>query len=57
MKYNEKNKDRVSGPSDTPAQMVLQKTYKGENFAQVKQEFDAYIKYKQLKESLMVFKD
>jgi hypothetical protein len=37
--------------------LVLEKTYTGEDFLKVKAEFDEYIRIKEEKERLLVFKE
>ncbi len=43
------------GPKDTEAAVVLKKTYAGEDLAEVKQEFEAYIRAKEERERWLVF--
>ncbi len=58
MKYINRTKGKESGPLDTKPEDVLEKTYKGgEDFLRVKAEFDEYIRMKEEKEGLLVFKN
>ena len=57
LKYVNRTRDRKLGPFDTPADKVLEKTYKGEDFGRVYAEFEQFLKLKQEKEQLMVFKE
>lgn len=58
LKYINRTKSREPGPGDTKPEDVLEKTYKnGEDFLRVKAEFDEYIRMKEEKEGLLVFKD
>lgn len=58
MKYINRTKGKDAGPNDTKPEDVLEKTYKsGEDFLRVKAEFDEYIRIKEEKEGLLVFKD
>lgn len=58
MKYINRTKGKEAGPNDTKPEDVLEKTYKsGEDFLRVKAEFDEYIRIKEEKEGLLVFKD
>ncbi|CDW80367.1 ribosomal protein l24 containing protein [Stylonychia lemnae] len=55
--YINRTKGREAGPFDTKPEDVIEKTYKGEDFLRVKAEFDEYIRMKEEKEGLMVFKN
>jgi hypothetical protein len=39
-----RNKGKVDGLKDTPANKALEVTYKGEDFALIKAHFDAWVK-------------
>ena len=52
-----RNKNKIDGLKDTPAQKVLEITYMGEDFAKIKKEFDEYIIAKQQREKLLIFKE
>ena len=54
--YFNRTKSRETGENDTAPDVALQKTYKGEDFSKVKAEFEEYIRMKQEKEELLVFK-
>jgi len=54
--YINRTKGKEAGPFDTKPEDVVEKTYKGEDFLRVKAEFDEYIRMKEEKEGLMVFK-
>ena len=43
------------GDNDTKPEDVMEKTYKGEDFIQVFNEFSEYIRMKEEKEKLLVF--
>ena len=55
--YINRTKQREPGVYYTRGDLVLEKTYKGEDFLKVKAEFDEYIRIKEEKERLLVFKD
>lgn len=55
--YMNRTKSREMGVCDTRGDLVLEKTYKGEDFLKVKAEFEEYLRLKEDKERLMVFKD
>ena len=58
LKYMNRTKGKETGPNDTKPEDVLEKTYsKGEDFLRVTAEFDEYIRIKEEKEDLLVFKD
>jgi hypothetical protein len=57
MTYVNRYKNKTTGPEDTTPENVLEKTYKGEDFGRIKAEFDEYIRMKEEKEGLLVFKD
>lgn len=54
--YINRTKARDLGINDTRGDLVLEKTYSGEDFFKVKMEFEAYLRLKEDKERLMVFK-
>ena len=56
LKYVERVKDKVIGPHDTVSADVFEKSYVMEDFTRVKAEFDEYIRMKEEKEDLLVFK-
>ena len=43
--------------NDTRGDLVLEKTYQGEDFFKIKMEFEQYLRLKEDKERLMVFKN
>jgi len=45
------------GPNDTRGDLVLEKTYEGEDFLRVRAEFNEFIRLKEEKERLLVFKE
>lgn len=51
----QRNKNKVDGMKETAANKVLEVTYKGEDFAVIKAQFDAWVKQKEEKEKLLVF--
>ena len=53
--YLARTKDYKPGPLDTPGDVVLKKTYAGEDFYRVYQEFEEYLHEKALLESKLVF--
>ena len=56
--YMNRTKGKEAGANDTMPEDVLEKTYKyGEDFLRVKAEFDEYIRIKEEKEGLLVFRD
>ncbi len=55
--YMNRTKSREIGINDTRGDLVLEKTYKGEDFLKVKAEFEEYLRLKEDKERLMVFKN
>lgn len=55
--YIARTKSREEGINDTRGDLVLEKTYKGEDFMQVKYEFEQYLAIKEERERLLVFKD
>lgn len=57
LSYLNRTKEKATGPNDTRGDLVLEKTYEGEDFLKVKAEFEAYLMLKADKERLMVFKD
>ena len=58
LKYMNRTKGKEAGANDTKPEDVLEKTYtRGEDFLRVKAEFDEYIRIKEEKEGLLVFKE
>jgi hypothetical protein len=58
LKYMTRTKGKEAGPNDTKPEDVLEKTYtRGEDFLRVKAEFDEYIRIKEEKEGLLLFRD
>jgi large subunit ribosomal protein L24 len=57
LQYLNRNKTKELGIYDTRGDLVLEKTYTGEDFVKVKAEFEAYLRIKEDKERLMVFKN
>ena len=55
--YMNRTKGKEAGPNDTKPEDVLEKTYRGEDFMRVKAEFDEYIRMKEEKEGLLVFRE
>jgi large subunit ribosomal protein L24 len=55
--YINRTKSRETGILDTRGDLVLEKTYKGEDFVKIKMEFDEYLRLKEERERLLVFKD
>jgi hypothetical protein len=53
--YINRTKKREDGILDTKADLVLKKTYTGEDFMRVKADFEEYIRLKDEKEELLVF--
>jgi large subunit ribosomal protein L24 len=53
--YINRTKKKEDGLLDTKSDLVLLKTYKGEDFMRVKAEFEEFIRMKEEKESLLVF--
>ena len=53
--YFNRNKDKNVGPNDTTPELVLKKTYTGEDFMKIEYEFEEYIRLKEEKERLFVF--
>ena len=56
LKFINRTKDKEQGDCDTNPEHVLEKTYKGEDFVKVFNEFSEYIRMKEDKEKLLVFK-
>lgn len=54
--YLNRTKAKEIGIYDTRGDLVLEKTYTGEDFLKVKAEFEEYIRLKEEKEELLVFK-
>ena len=54
--YVNRTKSKADGVNDTRGDLVLEKTYEGEDFLKIKQEFEMYLRIKEDKERLMVFK-
>ena len=58
LKYINRTASKEAGDADTKPEDVLQKTYQGEDFVKVYNEFQEYIRIKEEKEEqLLVFKD
>ena len=57
LKYINRTKDKEAGDFDTLPEDVIEKTYFGEDFVKVYHEFQEYIRQKDDKEKLLVFKD
>lgn len=55
--YINRTASREVGLNDTRGDLVLEKTYEGEDFLKIKAEFEAYLRIKEDKERLMVFRD
>ena len=55
--YINRTKGKETGLVDTKPEDVVEKTYRGEDFLRVRAEFDEYIRMKEEKEGLMVFKE
>ena len=55
LKYINRTREKEAGDLDTLPEDVLLKTYKGENFVNVFNEFQEYIRMKDEKEKLLVF--
>ena len=55
LSYFQRNKDKGIGPRDTDPQLVLSKSYAGEDFMKLEYEFEQYIRLKEEKEKLFVF--
>ena len=56
MKKREKRgKNRSKGLKDTSAELARKVTYEGENFEQIKKEFEEYIAEKERREKNLVF--
>ena len=53
--YLERHLEKKDGLKDTPANSVVDITYKGEDFALIKAEFDAWIAKKEEQEKWLVF--
>ena len=53
--YFQRHKDKTEGPLDTKPELVLKKTYEGEDFMKIEYEFQQYIRLKEEKEKLFVF--
>ena len=56
MKFINRTKDKEQGDNDTDPDLVLEKTYHGEDFVKVYHEFQEFIRLKEEKEKLLVFK-
>jgi hypothetical protein len=56
LKYINRTKDKEMGDMDTEPENVIEKTYFGEDFVKVYAEFQEYIRLKEEKEKLLVFK-
>ena len=57
MKYVNRTKDKEDGDFDTSPEDALEKTYKGEDFLTIYNKFSEYIRLKEEKEKLLVFKE
>ena len=57
LKYITRTSQKEAGDMDTKPEDVLEKTYKGEDFVKVYHEFQEYIRMKEEKEQLLVFKN
>ena len=55
--YINRTKSKEIGVNDTRGDLVLEKTYQGEDFFKIKMEFEQYLRLKEDKERLMVFKN
>ena len=55
--YFQRNKDKNPGPLDTKPELVLKKTYEGEDFMKIEYDFWQYIRLKEEKEKLFVFNE
>lgn len=55
LKYENRHKNKLDGPSDTQPDDVLEITYKGEDFAAIRDQFLAEIMEKDRIEKLLVF--
>ena len=55
--YINRTKSFEPGPNDTRGDLVLEKTYEGEDFIKIKTEFEMYLRMKEDKERLMVFRE
>lgn len=53
--YFQRNKNKNAGPLDTDPELVLTKTYAGEDFMKIEYEFEEYLRMKEEKERLFVF--
>jgi large subunit ribosomal protein L24 len=53
--YLSRTKAKTDGDNDTRSDLVLEKTYEGEDFMRVRAEFREYIRMKEEKEQLLVF--
>mmetsp|Transcript_33432 Transcript_33432/g.51318 ORF Transcript_33432/g.51318 Transcript_33432/m.51318 type:complete len:128 (-) Transcript_33432:10-393(-) len=56
LRYQNRTKSKEMGEFDTPPSLVLEKTYQGEDFVSVFNQFEEYIRMKEEKEELLVFK-
>ena len=56
LKYINRTREKEQGDLDTNPDQVLEKTYKGEDFVKIYHEFNEYIRMKEEKEKLLVFK-
>lgn len=55
--YVFRTKSLEAGAMDTRGDLVLEKTYEGEDFLRVRAEFNEYIRLKEEKERMLVFKE
>jgi hypothetical protein len=54
--YLNRTKTKTDGIMDTRPDLVLEKTYEGEDFMKVRAEFREYLRMKDEKEKLLVFR-
>ena len=57
LSYINRTKALEVGINDTRGDLVLEKTYEGEDFLKIKKEFDVYLQLKEDKERMMVFRE
>ena len=57
LKYINRTQKKEKGDFDTEPADVLEKTYRGEDFVKVYAEFQEYLRMKEEKEKLLVFKN
>jgi len=51
----ERGKDKVDGPKDTPAELILKQTYFGEDFQKLKEDWLASVKAREQQAQHLVF--